>query len=300
MTAKGYIRDADGPAVDMRNRLPIGEKFLPGTTAKRLGKLARESDGVKTSRKYHAAMHRKLGKSISEIATLLGEKCEVVRGWLAGIHEGGAAPIPRRKSPGAPRKMPPNIHLRIAEVVQKGPHAVNYPAEYWTLESLWMYGRDRLGLDISYSTAVQNFGDMGLAVHIQRPDHPRAASAKERAAAQSKGRNGVRASTGKGDRAVSVDEGHGQGNENGNAAGDLKGVHSTRPMRAGRANDTLFVEAGNGHVITRYAPAVPGEYIKFRDTCRKIRAIADRPAATSRTGQRPTSQGAPTATRRRR
>lgn len=137
-----------------------------------------------------------------------------------------------------------------------------------------------------------------MAVHIPRPDRPRAASAEERAAVQSKGCNGIRASAKR--RTGYVDEGNGQGNKNGKAAGGLKGVHSTRPTRAGRANEILFVAAGDDFVITSYAPAVPGEYIKFRDTCREIRAIADRASATGRTGQGPTLQGAPTATRRRR
>lgn len=142
----------------LKNGVLIGDKFLPGTTAKRLGKLARESGDVNTSRKYHAAMHHKLGKSSSEIAAPLGEKHGTVRVWLADMHEGGIDPIPRRKISGAPRKLPPNIRTRIVEAVQKGPQAVGHPADYWTLECLWMYGRDRLGLDMAYSTAVQNMG----------------------------------------------------------------------------------------------------------------------------------------------
>ena len=261
--------------------VPAGAKFLPGTSAKRLDKLSKESDDVKTSRKYQAAMHRKMGKSNSEIAEMLGEKYRTVRAGLADMHKGGVASIPRRKSPGAPRKMPLKIRLKIVEAVQLGPDRVKYKANYWTFKSLWQYGCDRLGLKMAYSTAVQNFREMGLAVHIPRPDHPCAATAEERAAFQKKEHRRIRASAKEGYQAVSLDEGHPQGHKNGHATVGLKGIPTTRPSSVGRAKATLFVCVGADFVFIRHAPAAnTEEYTRFLDRVTtlvgKIHLIADR------------------------
>ena len=264
-----------------KSGVPVGAKFLPGTSANRLGKLSRESNDVKTSRKYLAAMHRKMGKSNGEIAALLGEKYGTVRAWLADMHKGGVASIPRRKSTGAPRKMPLEMRLKIVEAVQTGPRLAGYKGNYWTFKSLWMYAREKLGLKMAYSTAVQNFREMGLAVHIPRASHPLAASAEERAAFQKKEHGRIADSARAGYSALFVDEGHAQAEKNGSAAVGLKGIPTTRPSSVGRARATLFVGVGADFAFIKHAPAAnTDEYIKFLDRMNslvgKIHAIADR------------------------
>lgn len=226
-------------------------------------------------------MHRKMGKSNGKIAALLGEKYGTVRAWLADMHRGGVASIPRRKSTGAPRKMSLKMRLKIVEAVQMGPRLAKYKGNYWTFRSLWIYAREKLGLKMAYSTAVQNFREMGLAVYISRASHPLAASAEERAAFQKKEHRRVADSAKEGYSAVFLDEGHAQAGENDNAAVGLKGIPTTRPLSGGRDKATLFVGVGADFAFIRHAPAAnTDEYIKFLDRLNslvgKIHAIADR------------------------
>ena len=72
---------------------------MPGTTAAELKRLARREMDTKSSRKYLAAMRRKMGRSNRDIAKYIGENYEVVRVWLVDIYRGGISAIPRRKSP---------------------------------------------------------------------------------------------------------------------------------------------------------------------------------------------------------
>ena len=103
----------------------------------------------KSSRKYLAAMHRKMGRSNQEIAEYVGENYEVVRVWLAEIHKGGISAIPRRKSPGPPRKMSLRMRQKIMVAVHKGPQAVGYDASYWTFKSLYLYAKEKPGAGLT-------------------------------------------------------------------------------------------------------------------------------------------------------
>ena len=97
MTTIDFKFGVGGAVMGRKSCVPVGDKFLPGTTAKRLEKLSREAADEKTSRKYQAAMHRKMGKTNSEIAVLLGEKYGTIRRWLADMHEVGIAAFQRRE-----------------------------------------------------------------------------------------------------------------------------------------------------------------------------------------------------------
>ena len=55
-----------------KSRVPTGDAFLPGTTTAELKRLARREVDAKSSRKYLAAMHRKMGRSNHEIAEYIG------------------------------------------------------------------------------------------------------------------------------------------------------------------------------------------------------------------------------------
>ena len=177
-----------------KSGVPEGDAFLPGTTAAELKRLARRETDAKSSQKYLAAMHRKMGKSNQDIAEHIGENYEVVRVWLADIHEGGISAIPRRKSPGPPRKMPLRTRQEIMVAVHKGPQAVGYNADCWTFKSLYRYAKEKLGADITYAGAVKAFREMGLRSKIPRPEHPPAAGTEERIAYQRKAKKGLEAS----------------------------------------------------------------------------------------------------------
>ena len=198
-----------------KSRVPEGNAFLPGTTAAELKRLAQREMDAKSSQKYLAAMHRKMGKSNQEIAAYVGESYEVVRVWLADIHKGGISAIPRRKSPGPPRKMPLRARQKIMVAVHKGPRAVGYDADHWTYKSLYWYAKERLEVDLTYAGAVRSFKEMGLRNKISRPEHPIAASPEERIAYQRKAKEELEEGGRGASRIVFGGEGHVQALKNG-------------------------------------------------------------------------------------
>ena len=107
-----------------KGSIPAGEDFLPGTSAEELGRMAKVEKDGKTARKFLAAHHRKMGSSIAEIAWIVSETYGTARRWLADIHKGGLGAVPRRKNPGAPRKIPLEVRHMIVRDVQMGPQAV--------------------------------------------------------------------------------------------------------------------------------------------------------------------------------
>ena len=234
-----------------KSGVPEGDAFLPGTTAAELKRLARREMDGKSSRKYLAAMHRKMGRSNLEIAEYVGENYEVVRVWLAEIHKEGISAIPRRKSPGPPRKMSLKTRQKIMVAVHKGPQAVGYKANYWTFKSLYQYAKEKLDVDLTYTGAVRAFREMGLRNKIPRPEHPLAASPEERIAYQRKTKKELEASGRDGFKIVFEDEGHVQALKNGHAMTSFKGVQPTRRSSVGRARLTLFVVVGEGFLFIK-------------------------------------------------
>ena len=90
-----------------KSRVPEADAFLPGTTAAELRRLAQREMDAKSSRKYLAAMHRKMGRSNQEIAEYIGENYEVVRVWLADVRKGASPPSPGARARARPEKCRP-------------------------------------------------------------------------------------------------------------------------------------------------------------------------------------------------
>lgn len=248
-----------------KSTVPTGDAFLPGTTVEELRLMARREADGKSSRKCLAAMHRKRGLSAKEIAVIIGESDNVTRGWLTAIHQGGISAIPRKKSPGRPRKMPLETRQEIAVAVHRGPQAVGYDANYWTLKLLHRYATEELGLDMSYPAAVKNFGEMGIRIKVPRPEHPLAASPEERALFQRQTNRDLEASAREGFQSVLADEGKLQGYKNGHAQAGFRGVQPTRRLSSGRASATVFVGVGANFLFAKAAPVANTEtYIEFR------------------------------------
>ena len=246
--------------------VPAGEAFLPGTSAEELGRRAREEKDGKSARKYLAAYQRKKGMGIGEIADMLAESYHTARRWLVGIHNGGPDAIPRRKSPGTPRKIPLDVRQSLVLDVHKGPQAAGLKANAWTFKLLHRHLREKYGISIAYSTAVKNFKEMGIRIKVPRPAHPMAASPEKRLAFQRDARKKIKDGAKEGFHTAFVDEGHIQGYKNGNAAAGLRGVEAVRTSSIGRANLTTFVAVGNSWCFVRGATAGNSEeYISFLD-----------------------------------
>ena len=246
--------------------VPAGKDFLPGTSAEELGRKAREEKDGKSARKCLAAYHRKRGMGIGEIADMLAESYHTVRRWLVGIHNGGLDAIPRRKSPGTPRKIPLDVRQKLILDVYKGPQAAGLKANVWTFKLLHRHLREKYGISIAYSTAAKNFKEMGIRLKVPRPVHPMAASAKERLAFQKGTREKIEEGAKDGFHSAFVDEGHIHGYKNGHAAAGLSGVEAVRTSSVGRAHLTVFVAVGNSWFFARDAPAGNSdEYVCFLD-----------------------------------
>ena len=143
------------------------------------------------------------------------------------------------------------MRQKIMVAVHKGPQAVGYDASYWTFKSLYLYAKEKLGVDLTYAGAVRAFREMGLRNKIPRPEHPLAASPEERIAYQRKTKKELEASGRDGFKVVFEDEGHVQALKNGHAMTSFKGVQPTRRSSVGRARLTLFVVVGEGFLFIK-------------------------------------------------
>ena len=108
-----------------KGSVPAGADFMRGTSAETLAGLANREKDALAARKYAAAYHRKRGRSFKDIAETLPASYDAVRAWLVAMHKGGMEAAPRRKSPGRPRKIPPDVRRALIVDVPKEKQSVS-------------------------------------------------------------------------------------------------------------------------------------------------------------------------------
>lgn len=247
-----------------RSRIPSGDAFLPGTSAGELKALSRKENDARNAKRYTAAHHRKMGKSVNYIAEAVCEEYETVRLWLARCHREGVSGIPRRKSTGRNRLLSREQRIEVVKDVHKGPREAGYESDVWTYKDIWMHIKKKYGVDMTYASAVHNLHEMGVTLKVPRPQHPRAASEEERAEFQRETRKKVLRLARDGFVPLFEDEVHLQAYGNTRRTAGLRGVEVTAPSAVERARLSMFGGVGNGFYYLMEAPKANGtEFVWF-------------------------------------
>ena len=244
------------------------DDFLPGTSPDDLRRLMRQEKDPKNLKKYLAAYNRKAGRTIKEIAEMLGETYETVRRWMSAMEKGGLGGIPRRIAKGADRLLTRQQRIGIVKDAHKGPRALGYETDVWTLKDLWLHVMKKHGIKMGYSTAVRNFHEMGIVLKTPRPRHPKAASEEERAEFQRDARREIQRGAHDGFIPIFTDEAHLQAYGNSHKTVGLRGVELIADSSVERARLTVFGGVGDGFVYLMDAESGNGsEFIKF---CKRL------------------------------
>lgn len=114
--------------------LPKKSGFLPTTSSQRIKSLYRREKHPKAKLRLLAAIHRKQGKSIDEIAYLLSTPRDTVYGWLRRFVKRGIDAKDSIKQPGRPAELTIKQRQELVSKLERGPP--HNPTGLWTSKEI--------------------------------------------------------------------------------------------------------------------------------------------------------------------
>ena len=84
------------------------------------------------ARRRRAAEHFQAGKSLAEIARLVGASLSSVKRWKRAWAEGGVAALAAKPHPGPTPKLSPEQKQQLLAILKAGPVAAGFKTDLWT------------------------------------------------------------------------------------------------------------------------------------------------------------------------
>ena len=163
-------------------KIPSEGAFLPGVGVGKLKKLLRKAKTKKEATRLQACIKRKKGKSISAISRDIEVPYATVYRQLLQIARGGLDALPDKEKPGAPCRLDKRQRRQLYTIVSKSPKKYGFEGGVWTAKRLITVAKDRFGVEYTERGMQLLLHRIGLASRTPRPRHPKAASAKAKAA----------------------------------------------------------------------------------------------------------------------
>lgn len=101
--------------------LPKRNQFLPDTSLQRMRSLYAYEKKPRAKLRLLAAIHRKRGQSIDEIAYLLSTPRDTVYGWLRRFTTRGIGAKDSIKQPGRPAQLTIKQRVELVKILEQGP-----------------------------------------------------------------------------------------------------------------------------------------------------------------------------------
>lgn len=101
--------------------LPSGATFLPDVSTKQLRTMYAAEQHPKSKLRLLAAMHRRAGKSIDEIAYMLSKPRRTVHGWLTRFAQRGIDAKDARRQTGRPPQLTLAQKRQLIKDLERGP-----------------------------------------------------------------------------------------------------------------------------------------------------------------------------------
>ena len=129
--------------------------------------------------RLHALWLLRGGRSLAEVATLLGVAYRTVQTWVRWYRQGGVAEVARhRQGGGAPAKLSAEQHQALKAQADTGRFRTQWDAIQWI--------HDQFGITYTYGGMRHVFRRLRLKKKVPRPQNPKA-SEGEQAAWKKKG-----------------------------------------------------------------------------------------------------------------
>lgn len=152
--------------------LKKGISFLPSVSLDRLQKLYAEEKNMKAKLRLLAAIRRKKGDSIDDVARALEKPRRTVHGWLQRFEQRGINGVYDKKQPGRTPQLNKSQLKKFRRELLKGPPHV--PSHLWTMRLVSEHIKKEYGVEYKRGNVFRLLRVVGFSVQKPRPQHYKA------------------------------------------------------------------------------------------------------------------------------
>ena len=181
---------------------------MPRIDSKQLAAAHRTEKPGKTKYRLDAALRRRNGEGIRDIARSLGVSYSTVRDWLLRMHNGDLDSRFDAKREGRKRSLPPEVDESIIEWLNGSPEDYGFDVGTWQLTMIRRLIREKFGIDRKIRILRQDLRRLGFSFHKPRPVPHNSATHEEQAEFKLKANHTIREHLKEGYVVVAQDEAH--------------------------------------------------------------------------------------------
>lgn len=149
--------------------LPKGQAFLPDVPVVRLRTLYRSEQRAKPKVRLLAAVHRKAGRSMDEIAYLVSAPRNTVHGWLRRFAQRGLAAKDSIKQSGRPPALTLAQRKRLVRDLERGPP--HNPSGLWTTKEIRKLLQRKYRVEFVHQHVWRLLVSLGFSMQRPRKRH---------------------------------------------------------------------------------------------------------------------------------
>lgn len=157
--------------------LEKGDSFLPEVSIKKLKQMYKEENKSKAKLRLLAAVHRKKGRSLDDIARLLEKPRRTVHGWLTYFQERGISAKDSIKQTGRKPMLTAKQIKGLAKALEKGPP--HNPSGLWTTKEAREFIKKKYGISFVPQHIWRILISLGFSLQRPRKRHYKSASIGE-------------------------------------------------------------------------------------------------------------------------
>lgn len=156
-----------------------GTDFLMSVSTHRLKQAYAKEKNPKALIRLHAALLRRKGRKIDEIADTLEKPKGTISKWLNKLQEGGLKAATPKKQPGRPRRLAPDQLKALRHDLLKLPEKHGYSNGFWSTRLVKEHVKNKFKASFTPRHMTRLLSRVGFSFKKPRVFNPRRASAQE-------------------------------------------------------------------------------------------------------------------------
>lgn len=157
-----------------KGTLPKGSSFLTTVTSEQLLAMYRKEKDAKAQIRLLSCLHRKDGKTLEEISTILFLPIMTIRDGLFRVYQEGLDQLADKKQPGAPSKLTETQKVQLEQALEKKPNDHGIPSVLWTGKIVRHFIKKKFGVEYKMPQVRRILASLGFTAQRPRPHHRKA------------------------------------------------------------------------------------------------------------------------------
>ncbi len=156
-----------------------GTDFLGNISTNRLKKAYVKEKKLKARMRLHAALLRRKGRKIDEIADTLEKPKGTISKWLNKLQDGGLKAATPKKQPGRPRRLGPEQLKALRHDLLKLPEKHGYSSGFWSTRLVKQHVMNKFKTSFTPRHMTRLLSRIGFSFKKPRTFSPRRASEQD-------------------------------------------------------------------------------------------------------------------------